>query len=68
MTSKVKLDGWSMTKSVTALVVGRAVTLGKLDIDRPIASLYPEADRAHGALTPRHLLTMTSGPAPQLAA
>jgi CubicO group peptidase (beta-lactamase class C family) len=61
ITSKVKVDGWSMTKSVTALVTGRAVTLGKLDIDRPIAKLVPEADRAHGALTPRHLLTMSSG-------
>ena len=61
LTSKVPLDGWSMTKSVTALLVGRAVTLGKLDIDRPIARLFPEADRAHGRLTPRHLLTMSSG-------
>lgn len=61
VTSKLKLDGWSMTKSVTALVTGRAVTLGKLDIDRPIARLFPEADRAHGRLTPRHLLTMSSG-------
>jgi CubicO group peptidase (beta-lactamase class C family) len=61
LTSTVQLDGWSMTKSVTALVTGRAVTLGKLDIDRPIAPLFPEADRAHGKLTPRHLLTMSSG-------
>ena len=61
LTSKVPLDGWSMTKSVTALLVGRAVSLGKLDIDRPIARLFPEADRAHGRLTPRHLLTMSSG-------
>jgi CubicO group peptidase (beta-lactamase class C family) len=61
LTSKVALDGWSLTKSVTALLVGRAVTLGKLDIDRPIARLFPEADRAHGRLTPRHLLTMSSG-------
>ena len=61
VTSAQQFDGWSMTKSVTALVAGRAVTLGKLRIDRPIAPLYPEADRAHGKLTPRHLLTMTSG-------
>jgi CubicO group peptidase (beta-lactamase class C family) len=50
-----------MTKSVTSLVVGRAVTLGLVDIDRPIAALYPEADAAHGVLTPRDLLTMSSG-------
>jgi CubicO group peptidase (beta-lactamase class C family) len=61
LTSTMQLDGWSMTKSVTALLVGRAVALGKLDIDRPIARFFPEADRAHGALTPRNLLTMSSG-------
>ncbi len=61
VTSGVQLDGWSMTKSVTALLVGRAVTLRKMNIDAPIAPLFPEADRAHGALTPRQLLTMTSG-------
>lgn len=61
VTSGLRLDGWSMTKSVTALLVGRAVTLGRFDIDRPIGHLYPAADRSHGALTPRHLLTMTAG-------
>ena len=43
-----------MTKSVTSMVVGRAVTLGLLDIDRPIGVLYPEADAEHARLTPRH--------------
>lgn len=61
VTQSAKLDGWSMTKSVTAMLVGRAATLGKLDIDRPIARLFPEADSAHGVITARHLLTMTSG-------
>jgi len=61
VTGGVQMDGWSMTKVVTALVVGRAVTLGKFDIDKPIGPLYPEADKAHKALTPRELLTMTSG-------
>jgi CubicO group peptidase (beta-lactamase class C family) len=61
VTSLVPLDGWSMTKSVTSLLVGRAVTLGLLDVDSPIAPLYPEADAAHGSLTPRELLTMSSG-------
>jgi CubicO group peptidase (beta-lactamase class C family) len=55
------LDGWSMTKSVTALLAGRASTLGKLDIDAPIGSLFPEADDAHAAITPRDLMTMSSG-------
>jgi len=61
VTSELALDGWSMTKSVTALLVGRAVTLGKLNIDRPIGYLFPEADRAHGRLTPRQLMHMSSG-------
>jgi CubicO group peptidase (beta-lactamase class C family) len=55
------MDGWSMTKAVTAMVVGRAVTLHKFDIDKPIGPLFPEADKAHGALTARQLLTMSSG-------
>jgi CubicO group peptidase (beta-lactamase class C family) len=61
LTSQVPLDGWSMTKSVTSMVVGRAVTLGLLDIDSPIGLMYPEADVEHARLTPRILLTMTSG-------
>lgn len=61
LTGGVQFDGWSMTKSVTAMVVGRAVTLRRYDVERPLARLYPEADRAHGRLRARHLLTMTSG-------
>jgi len=60
-TSQLPLDGWSMTKSVTGLLVGRAITLGKLQLDAPLRTWFPEADPAHGALTVRHLLTMTSG-------
>lgn len=61
ITSNLSLDGWSMTKSVTSMLVGRAVTLGLFDIDAPIGRWVPEADPAHARLTPRHLLTMTSG-------
>lgn len=61
LTSGQPLDGWSMTKSVTSMVVGRAVTRGVFDVDAPIGPLFPEADAEHAALTPRHLLTMTSG-------
>jgi CubicO group peptidase (beta-lactamase class C family) len=60
-TSGVAWDGWSMTKSVTAMLLGRASRLGKVDIRKPIAPLYPEADAAHAQLTPLDLLTMTSG-------
>ena len=61
VTGDLQFDGWSMTKSVTAMVAGRAVTMRKLDVERPLARLYPEADREHGRLRARHLLTMTSG-------
>jgi CubicO group peptidase (beta-lactamase class C family) len=60
-TSSVQFDGWSMTKSVTALLVGRAVTLGRYDPSKRLRKLYPEADRAHGKVLPTHLLTMTTG-------
>ncbi|MGH2785114.1 MAG: serine hydrolase domain-containing protein [Actinomycetota bacterium] len=60
-TSEVAFDGWSMTKSVTAMIVGRAVTMGLFDIDRPLSTWIPEADAAHGRITPRDLLTMSSG-------
>ena len=61
LTAGTPLDGWSMTKTVTALLVGRAARLGLLGIGRPIGPLYPEADPAHARLRPRHLLTMTGG-------
>lgn len=61
VTSTQAFDGWSMTKTVTALLVGRAVSLGLVDIDQPIRSLIPEASGRHGDLTMRHLLTMSSG-------
>ncbi len=61
LTSNLPIDAWSMTKSVTALVIGRAVTLGYVKLDEPIRRLFPEADPAHAALTPRELMGMTSG-------
>ncbi|MGH2794323.1 MAG: serine hydrolase domain-containing protein [Actinomycetota bacterium] len=60
-TSEVALDGWSMTKSVTSMIVGRAVTMGLFDVNAPIRTYVPEADAAHGKLTARDLLTMSSG-------
>jgi CubicO group peptidase (beta-lactamase class C family) len=56
-----RFESWSMAKSVTSLVFGRAQTLGLISPDDPVGALVPEADRAHGAITMRDLLTMTSG-------
>ena len=61
ITRDVQFDGWSMTKSVTALLVGRAVTLKLYDARKPLKPLYPEADKAHGKVLPTHLLSMTTG-------
>ena len=54
-------QSWSMAKSITALVFGRAMTRHLMGPDDPLGSLIPEADAPHGAITIRDLLTMTSG-------
>ncbi|MEX2194158.1 MAG: serine hydrolase [Thermoleophilaceae bacterium] len=54
-------ESWSLAKSVTSLVFGRAMTLGLISPDDPVGALVPAADREHGAITMRDLLTMTSG-------
>ena len=54
-------QSWSMAKSVTALVFMRAMTQRLISPEDPLGSLITEADRAHGAITMRNLLTMTSG-------
>jgi CubicO group peptidase (beta-lactamase class C family) len=54
-------ESWSMAKSVTAMIFMRAMTLGLISPDDPVGGLVPEADKAHGAITMRDLLTMTSG-------
>ena len=56
-----KYESWSMAKSVTSMIFGRAMTLGLMSPDDPVGSLVPEADKAHGAITVHDLLTMTSG-------
>lgn len=56
-----QFESWSMAKSITALVFGRAMTLGLVSPDDPLGSLLTEADEAHGRITLRDLLTMTSG-------
>jgi CubicO group peptidase (beta-lactamase class C family) len=54
-------ESWSMAKSVTSLIFGRAMSLGYISPDDPVGSLLPEADGPHGEITVRHLLTMSSG-------
>jgi CubicO group peptidase (beta-lactamase class C family) len=59
-------DGYSMTKSVTSLLVGIAVDRGLIkDLDAPVLSFFPEyADLRtpeRDRITLRHLLTMSTG-------
>ena len=56
-----KFESYSMAKSVTSLAFGRAMELGLISPDDPVGSLVPVADKAHGAITMRELLTQTSG-------
>ena len=56
-----RYQSWSMAKSVTSMIFGRAMTLGLMSADDPVGSLVPEADKAHGEITVHDLLTMTSG-------
>jgi CubicO group peptidase (beta-lactamase class C family) len=56
-----RFQSWSMAKSVTSLFFGRAMTLRAISAEDPVGSLVTEADRPHGAITARQLLTQTSG-------
>jgi CubicO group peptidase (beta-lactamase class C family) len=51
----------SATKGVGALLVGRAIQLGKLSLDDPVATFFPHADAAHGRILLRDLITQSSG-------
>lgn len=51
--------GWSMSKSVTNLIVGRLVQAGKMSLDDK--ELLPEWTDDRQQITIRDLLTMTSG-------
>jgi len=55
--------GWSMTKSVTAALIGRSIALGRLssvDMPAPVPEWSTEGD-PRAAITLEHLLRMQSG-------
>jgi CubicO group peptidase (beta-lactamase class C family) len=54
-------ESWSMAKSVTSLIFGRAMTMHSISPDDPVGALLPEADRGHARIAARNLLTQTSG-------
>lgn len=60
ITADTPLHGWSMGKSVTAMLVGRLQTLGRLPVDdQPVFAAWTHDKRANIRL--RHLLQMSSG-------
>jgi CubicO group peptidase (beta-lactamase class C family) len=56
-----RYESWSMAKSVTSMLFGRAMTLGLISPDDPVGSLLPQADKEHGLISMRDLLTQSSG-------
>jgi CubicO group peptidase (beta-lactamase class C family) len=63
MTPETRHIGFSMTKTVTAMLVGQALGRGEIDsLDDPVAKYVPElANGGYGAATIRNLLEMRSG-------
>ncbi len=59
--TSLQTQSWSMAKGVSSVAFGRAWTLGLISPDDPVGSLYPEADRAHGKIRLRDLLSMAAG-------
>lgn len=54
----------SMAKTVCGMVIGRLWDEGKIDLDKPLCSFFPEIvykDRKFPLITIDHLLSMTSG-------
>lgn len=56
-----RYESYSVAKSVTSMLFGRAMTLGLISPDDRVGALVPEADAPHGLITMRDLLTMSSG-------
>lgn len=56
-----RMPGWSMTKGVVSMLVGRAVEMGLLDVDAPIGTYLPVEDPRKAALSSRQFLNQTTG-------
>jgi CubicO group peptidase (beta-lactamase class C family) len=56
------IEAMSVVKSLVAVGIGRLVTLGKLELDQPVHTLFPEWKQGRKQhITVRHILTHTSG-------
>lgn len=57
-----RLLGWSLSKTVTAILAGMMVSDGRLALDRPVpVAAWSSPGDPRGVITLRHLLMMTSG-------
>ena len=57
-----RLPSWSVAKCVTAVLVGLMVSDGRLSLDAPApVPAWAQAGDPRGAITLRHLLTMSAG-------
>ncbi|MEV0336488.1 serine hydrolase [Nocardia sp. NPDC050717] len=61
VTGDAPMPLFSASKGVTAVAVGRAVTLGYFGIDDPLGTFFPAADAEHAAITVRQVLNQTTG-------
>jgi CubicO group peptidase (beta-lactamase class C family) len=63
MTPETRHIGFSMTKTITAMLVGQALERGEIDsLDDPVSKYVPElANGGYGAATIRNVLEMRSG-------
>lgn len=63
VTAQTPLVSKSLAKPLTAIVVGRAIALGKItSLDQPLSQILPElAGKPKGRILVRHLLDMRSG-------
>ena len=56
--ASTKQQIWSMTKSITGLIIGKAISENILKLDDPVQKYYPQAPKG---ITVAHLLDMVSG-------
>jgi CubicO group peptidase (beta-lactamase class C family) len=59
--NSMRFESWSMAKSVSSLLFGRAMTQGKISPSDRVGALVPEADAEHGSVTMEDILTQSSG-------
>lgn len=61
VSTRTVFQSGSLGKQFTAAAVMLQVEAGRLSLDAPLTALFPDAPAAWAGITPRHLLTHTSG-------